>query len=360
MAKRNLVSVYDVTTDTLYDSIAAAAKALGVDSSNLRKVIKGDRTSIAGHNFIEVGSSSRRQLKNRAKKLVSGLSPAQLERQAKARGEDLELLALQNDVYNLVRTANGRLASLKKKRVLEFSGVATDVLRFREILGSNSNGLLNGSKDNLLKLNKAELNSIKQALTEQLKRKSFTAGQAYGEANRIADIIGVRTPYAIKHRKILPTLWNVLKSVNVHGEDSDTILAKVADMMESGKTTKYIREFLETLLAYNETREQVFELFDVAKTKWNWIQGNKRLDERIIQLIKLQQLHPNSNELNETVEEITKILKQTRSKKAFDNVSDKLIGYATEGIAAAQLELGENFSDDFDNIITYADVLEFL
>lgn len=352
--------VYDVTTNTLYDSISAAAKALGVDSSNLRKVVNGGRISISGHNFIEVGSSSPRQLKNRAKKFISSLSPKQLEKQAKARGENPELLSLQNDVYKLIRKANGRLATLQKKRVLEFSGAANEVLRLKEILGANTNGFLNGSKSNISKLNKAELNRIKESLTAQLERKSFDAGTAYGEANRIADILGVRTPYVIKHRKILNILWDVLKSVDKYGMDSDTIVQQVADLMEKGKSTKYIEKFLNTQLKYQETRDDVFDLFDVAKMKWNWINEKPELEGDIIKLVKLQQLYPNSKELNETSKNISKLLKKTRSKKAFENITNRIDTEVAVGIFAAELELNQSFDDDLDDIITYADILEFL
>lgn len=352
--------VYDVTTNTLYDSISAAAKALGVDSSNLRKVVNGTRKSIAGHNFIEAGNLSSRQLKKRGKKFVSSLSPSQLSKQAKARGEDLELLSLQNEVYNLTRKANGRLAELKKKRVLEFSGAAKEILRLRETLGYNTNGLLNGSKINISKLNKAELNSIKESLKAQLERESLKVGTAYGEANRIADILGVRTPYVIKHRKALDVLWDVLDSCDTYGMNSDIIVNQVADLMESGKSTKYIIEFLETNKNYVKTRDEVFELFDVAKMKWDWINNKKELEGDIIKLIKLQQLHPNSEMLNDTVKGISKLLKKSRSKKAFENIVSRIDTDIAVGIHAAQLELNISFDDDLEDIITFADVLEFL
>ena len=367
MAKQR--KVYDVTTDTLYDSIASAAKALNVDASNLRKVINGSRPSIGGHNFIAAGNMSSRQLKSSGKKLVASLSEQQLKRQAKARSNNI--IDLQNDVYKLIRTANGRLDTLRKGygnyklNVLAHSNVAKDVLRLTETLGKNKSGLLNGSKTNIAKLNIAQLKQVKSALEAQLNRRTFldkkTAyGLAYAEANRIANIFGVQTGQLVKYSNILPLAWEVLDSTQSYGLSSDEILAQIADLMDRGKSANYIKNFLDTYKAYGQSANDTYKLFAIAKTKWGWIQGDKELEDDVIKLIKLQQLYPHSQELQDTVNNISQVLKSTRSVNAFRKISKKIDQQIVQGIFAGEVELNTSFDDDLDSIITYSNVLEML
>lgn len=360
MAKRKTIKIYDATTNTIYESISAASKALGIDAANIRKVINGQRISAGGHNFISAGTDSKRQLRSKAKKLISGLSSAQITRQALARGEDPELISIRQELFQTIKSANKRLSDMKKLKVLEFSAHARQVLNFTQKLGANSKGLLDGSMKNLEKLNKAELNAINNAIKARLEYSSFSARFALGESDRIGRILGLDAAYARKYRKMLPMLWDVLKSVREHGKDSDIVVEHVRDMMESGKTVKYIQRYLETEQAYQKTRDEVFDLFTVAQSKWRWLEKDTEADSAIIKLVKLQSIYPDNESLNIAVSDITNLLKRSRTKKAVADASKEIVAKANAGIFAAQLTAGEDYSSDVDSIITYFDVLELL
>lgn len=359
MAKKT-IKVYDVTTNTLYDSIAAASKALSIDAANIRKVVNGLRPSAGGHNFIAAGANTKRQLRNKGKKLIASLSPAQVARQARTRGEDLELINTRKELFNTIRKTNKVLGEMQKLHVLEFSPQARQVLNFTQILGSNSRGLLNGSMKNLETLNKAEVIAINNTLKARLEIPSFNARFALGESDRIGRILGLDAAYAQKYRKDLPLLWDVLKSVRDHNKDSDVIVEQVRDMMEIGKSVKYIREYLETQLAYQNTRDEVFNLFKVAKTKWSWLEKDTEADSSIIKLVKLQSIYPTNAALNQGVSDISALLKSLKSKNAVEAASPQITAKANAAIMAAQLIVGKDFSDDIDSIITYFDVLNFI
>lgn len=354
------IKVYDVTTGELYDSLSAASKALGIDASNIRKVIDGSRLAAGGHNFLPAGTDTKAQLRRKGKKLLSKLSPEQLERQARARGEDPELIALRQEAFETIRATNKRLGEMQKLRVIEFSSLAKQALNFKEILGSNSRGLLNGSMKNLETLNKVELAAINNALKAKLSYSSFTASFALGESDRIGQIFGLDSAYAIKYRKTLSLLWETLDDVNDHGDDSDEIVHNVRDMMEDGKSVSYIKQYLETEKAYLDTRDEVFNLFSVAKSKWGWLKSDTEADSNIIKLVKLQSIHPDNADLNKAVAEVTQLLKKSKSKKAVETISPQLSAIAKSAILVAQLTTKQDFTDDIDSIVTYYDVLNFI
>lgn len=359
MAKK--IKIYDITTNTLYDSIADASKILGIDASNIRKAVNGLRISAGGHNFIAAGSYTKRQLQTKGKRFISGLSSDQINRQAVRRGEDPELLSVRKELYNTIKAANKRLSEMKKMKVLEFSSVAMEVLSFStQLLGANSKGLLDGSMKNLERFNKAELNAMNNSLKAKLDNKTFSARFGLGESDRIGRILGLDAAYARKYRKILPTLWDVLKSVSSHGLDSEEIIDNVRDMMESFESVKYIQQYLDTELMYQKTRDEVFDLFEVAQSKWRWLQKDVDADSNIIRLVKLQSIHPDNEVLNTAISDISKLLKRSRSKKAVESASATISAMAKSAIMTAQIATGEYYLDEIDSITTYFDVLNFI
>lgn len=73
-------------TGNIYPSISAAAKAVGVDPSNARKAVRGQRKSAGGYTFVEVAAAPlQKEITKLAKKVAESLTPKQQQRRAQQR-----------------------------------------------------------------------------------------------------------------------------------------------------------------------------------------------------------------------------------------------------------------------------------
>lgn len=78
-------------TGNIYPSIAAAAKAVGVDPSNARKAVRGQRKSAGGYTFVEVAAAPlQKEITKLAKKVAESLTPKQQQRRAQQRQRSMQ------------------------------------------------------------------------------------------------------------------------------------------------------------------------------------------------------------------------------------------------------------------------------
>lgn len=78
-------------TGNIYPSISAAAKAVGVDPSNARKAVRGQRKSAGGYTFVEVAAAPlQKEITKLAKKVAESLTPKQKQRRAQQRQRSMQ------------------------------------------------------------------------------------------------------------------------------------------------------------------------------------------------------------------------------------------------------------------------------
>ena len=78
-------------TGNIYPSISAAAKAVGVDPSNARKAVRGQRKSAGGYTFVEVAAAPlQKEITKLAKKVAESLTPKQQQRRAQQRQRSMQ------------------------------------------------------------------------------------------------------------------------------------------------------------------------------------------------------------------------------------------------------------------------------
>lgn len=78
-------------TGNIYPSISAAAKAVGVDPSNARKAVRGQRKSAGGYTFVEVAAAPlQKEITKLVKKVAESLTPKQQQRRAQQRQRSMQ------------------------------------------------------------------------------------------------------------------------------------------------------------------------------------------------------------------------------------------------------------------------------
>lgn len=236
-------------TGTIYPSITKAAKALGVDPSNIGKVLRGARKSAGGFNFVRVDpATSAKTLQDISEALDTSLSKAQKSRQAKARRRNrgrisaAERAALQahnqaaRDLSGVLKEANKIMREYDKRGLSGISSVIPELEALKGIIGANKRGGFLTDPKELTRFSKDKLEQLKDRITQQLNRKNFRdINEAEQRKMGVAYQLGLSSEELDEYAELLPTLWNVLQLANqIEGAGSDPVYQEIIDAMSAG------------------------------------------------------------------------------------------------------------------------------
>lgn len=209
--------IYIPEIDQVFNSISAAAEALGVDSSNISKVLAGSRKTAGGYHFL---SADRRSSTGRLP------SKSTLRKEARSLLPPDPLQQKRDELRKLIDAANKQARRLRKSGFGSFSSAIDDILALGDDLGRTKSGYLKGAEGHLRTLNEAELNKYIQAIQERKKRRSYTVGGAMAEAERLAANFGTTSSRIAEMSDALPVLFSVLHNV-YRDRTSDQILSEI-------------------------------------------------------------------------------------------------------------------------------------
>lgn len=262
------LSIYVPQTGTIYPSAAAASSALGVDASNIGKVLRGQRQSAGGYNFVKVDPTIKQdKLQDINEALDTSLSEQQKRRQAKRRQRSrqrvqetatrAERIAHNKAARELRQTlveANKLLKEYEKRGLSGISGVVPELERLKDIIGQNKRGDFNADLKHLKGFTEHELESLRDAITRQMNRKGFKDLEAQeGRKVAIAFQLGLQVEELEQYTKLLPTLWNVLDLASHRQEKgSDPPYDEIMDAMAAGIDPDALQEILLTIESETE------------------------------------------------------------------------------------------------------------
>lgn len=257
MAKQ---SIYVPQTGTMYPSAAAASSALGVDASNIGKVLRGQRQSAGGYNFVKVDPNVKQsKLQDINKTIDISLTEQQKRRQAKRRLRSRQRMletatraerAAQSKAARELRQtlveANKLLKEYDKRGLSGISGVVPELERLKDIIGQNKRGGFNADLKNLKGFTEHELESLRDAITRQMNRKDFKDLEAQESRKQaIAYQLGLEVEELEKYTNLLPTLWHILDLASHRQEKgSDPPYDEIMDAMQAGIDPDALQEIL--------------------------------------------------------------------------------------------------------------------
>lgn len=257
MAKN--LQVFVPQTGTIYPSAAAAASALGVDASNIGKVIRGARKSAGGYNFVPVDPSiSPATLREITEAINTSLSEKQKQRQEKRRKTGFKRLSKEEQAAAKARAraakelsrslveANKLMKEYQKRGLDAISGVIPELEALKGIIGKNKRGGFQANKKELEKFSQGQLEALKRRIDKQLNRKDFKdLERAEQKKAAVAFQLGISSEELDKYAELLPTFWNVLQLANqIEGAGSDPVYQEIMDALQSGADPEQLKEIL--------------------------------------------------------------------------------------------------------------------
>lgn len=277
MAKTN---IFVPQTGTIYPSLSAAASALGVDASNIGKVIRGSRKSAGGYNFVPVDPGiAPATLRDITEALDTSLSEKQRARQEKSRKAGFKRLSKEEQAAAKARAratskaakelsrslveANKLMKEYQKRGLDAISGVIPELEALKSIIGKNKRGGFQASQKELQKFSKEQLEALKRRIDQQLNRKSFKDIEAAEKKKAaVAYQLGVSMEELDNYTNLLPTFWHVLQlGKQLVGGGYYPVYQEVMDAIQNEADPEQLQEILKEIEA--EHQDMIDSLEDV-------------------------------------------------------------------------------------------------
>lgn len=266
MAKRGS-QIYVPQTDTIYESIAEASAALGVDASNIGKVLRGARKAAGGYQFSRVSPDvSPNTLQQIKEYTEESFTPKEKKRHAKSRAQtrakkkarDKQRGQAARALQMSLKEANRLLSEYEKRGLSGISSIIPEIENIQAMIGRNKKGGINASFKNLSKYNKEELEALKNALDAQLNRKNFkNLEEQEKKKGAVAAQLGISGEELEDYSDLLPTFWNLLNLYRtVTGKGSDPIYDAVVHAMQNRIAHDDLKQLLDDMTAMHERYQE--------------------------------------------------------------------------------------------------------
>lgn len=218
-------AVYVPETGQTFPSVSAAARALGVDSSNISKVMRGKRKTAGGYHFERPPKETPRD---------------KLLKQIKAK----------------IKLAN-RLAKEARRRKREgFLDDLNDLMDFgRTVIGDTPDNYIDDASDVLDDMDMIELKDLNETLDEKIRAAEKDVENADERMKGYADAFGISSAEMEKYEYLIPEINRTLERARANGEGTN-MWYKVSDAMQNGMPPEDLEAMLKEANRYfdNPTR----------------------------------------------------------------------------------------------------------
>ena len=260
--------IFVLETNKVFDSVAAAARSVGVDASNAAKVIKGKRGSAGGYHFIgfEQRSDLERSLEGykeyiRTREKTKVLTKAE-------RNQRRNLI---DNVHDLLVDVNKRMRNAKKEGLFDTDPVLQKMTSYTDYYGMNKTGGYDTTKANLRSFTNQEL----QNLADMIERdKGQYAQDVYDRMSRHRNIatyaaqFGITVPEAKKYFNLYPVLFELFAAAKQGTEyNYNEIEGELYDAMQGDATEDQLLDFILDLKSTYQGNTQ--QSLDDILQKWS-------------------------------------------------------------------------------------------
>lgn len=277
MAKSPIkTGIYIVETGKMYETIAAAARAVGVDASNVRKVVRGigKRSSVGGYHFAEVSNPAQIQA---ARERVA----AQPVDKARARAERAQKRKLVDAVHDIMVDINKRARNAKKENMLETDPILQRLMQHADYYGYNKTGGYQTSKQHLREFTAEQLQNLVDLVE---KTKKDYADYLYNPEGTKRNLASIAAQFKIpqedmkKYWHVIPAIFELFRQANTAQWDYKNIAkglkADITEAMQGGADPKDLRDFVLDLTNYykGNTAADLDDILDKwSTTRESWV-----------------------------------------------------------------------------------------
>lgn len=271
MAAKTAGGIYVPQTGTIYPSISAASKALGVDASNIGKVVRGARVSAGGYNFQRVDpSASEETLKDIGEALREQSTPKQRERMRRTREKNVGRLSKEERqrrkekresakrLHGILVGVNAAIKKLEKENVSQFSDAVAELANLKAIIGANKTGGFDTSISNLMNLTAQQINAAIATAEKQAQRLENTPAETLKKKRAaVAFQFGLSSEELEEYDPVLPVLWDLLHMARAQqGNNYErSLYDAVVDAVNLRRSPEDLRKTLQDI--YDEYTDRV-------------------------------------------------------------------------------------------------------
>lgn len=249
MAKVNKKKLRIVVLETgeVYDSIAAAARAVGVDKANAGNVVRGKRASAGGYHFARFEQNSdierskaRMQEQLREKQKIKILTKA----------ESKNRRALIDNVHNLLVDTNKRARNARKEGVYDTDPILQRMMSHTDFFGANKTGGYITDRSHLRGFTNEELQNLASMIETD---RGEYAKNVYDRMSRHRNLstyalqFGISINQAEKYFQLYPVLFelfNISKQNTEYRLSDPIIVSELYESMQSDEDPDKLLEFI--------------------------------------------------------------------------------------------------------------------
>lgn len=228
-SNRAKVSVYVPETDTTYSSIAEAAYDLGIDASNISKVLAGRRRTAGGYHFERVTSSY--EIDDVGD--IGGSESPNAERINK-----VEMLR------NVIRRANQIIEDARKRKRYGFLEDVQELFDLLDsVLGSTGDNLIDVYSTVLDNMTDEELDQLYDRAQDLIAKANEDLKKADDRLQGYADAFGVSSAEMEQYEDLIPEINATL--ARAHGnDDASNLWYAIRDAIQNGVDPEDLRDLL--------------------------------------------------------------------------------------------------------------------
>lgn len=266
MAQRK---VLNIDTGQVYSSAAKAAQAVGVDPSNVLKVLKGGRQSAGGYRFVYADNLTGEQLQAAAASRLQAIPERLQERQKRQRqSRSREYTEARKQARQKLLQANKTITEAKKAGLYSGSPEMVDLAALVDEIGNTKTGLIDASIENLDQYDVDELQRIFYRTDELLQRVEVAIEERKGQRESLAFEFGLSTGNEWKkYEPMQKEIFNILKRA---GDDnrkrgSDPVFSVIQEAIEKHVPVKALRKLIKRLDRYFSEQKPDEDLDAITK-----------------------------------------------------------------------------------------------
>lgn len=247
MAKAKKTKIIVLETGNIYDSIAAAARAVGVDKANAGNVVRGKRASAGGYHFARFEQNADIE---RARTRVQEELREKERQKVLTKAERKSRASLIDSVHDLLVDTNRRARNARKEGIYNTDPVLQRMMSHTDYFGANKTGGYLTSKQHLRSFSNEELQNLASMIENE---KGEYAKNVYDRMSRHRNIatyalqFGITVNEAEKYFKLYPVLFelfNISKQNTEYRSSDPTIVSEIYESMQSGEDPDELLDFI--------------------------------------------------------------------------------------------------------------------
>lgn len=240
-----MAKIIILETNQVFDSITAAARSVGVDPSNARKAVKGQRQTAGGYHFSTVEAAPLRR-----ESIVQEITEKKIRKAVSA-----ERKRLLQTVHERMVDINKRLRNAQKENLFDQDPVLQQMVSHTDFYGRNKRGGYLSSVQNLRQFSDEELQNFMLLTT---KDQAEYLSETYSAKNRnlasYAAEFGLNNEQMARYWWTLPAIYDMYYNAKLDTEfkysdreNKEMLQARISRMMKEGRDPEELFRFITDL-----------------------------------------------------------------------------------------------------------------